>query len=163
MTHSTLFAEFKKKACIYYESGLVGHFNEHPGNFDLSLDIQEFLSDCIILIWEKNSGTLLEPRTKEIQTLGTAVLTSAKGFLMGVKLPHSLEAANPSASIMNHTCAYPCTPAMERNSSLSILVLVDNYQRFAKPYVRILVINRYPGNLLWRLNDTRPPRSHHLC
>ena len=35
---------------MYHESVSVGHLNEDQGNSDLFLDIQEILSDCIMLI-----------------------------------------------------------------------------------------------------------------
>ena len=67
-----------------------------------------------------------------------------------MKLSHSLEATTILASTVttlylnNYVCAYPL-PARcchELNSSLFILVFIDNYQKFTKPYVKVLEINK---------------------
>lgn len=45
----TLLAEFKKPPCVGHESISGGHLNEDQGNSDLFLDLQEILSDCVML------------------------------------------------------------------------------------------------------------------
>lgn len=100
----------------------------------------------------------LESRTLNKLCCHLSLLRNFKSFLVQVDevIPHGLEATNILTSTMTASCCHGAR-FFPFHSCFSWC-----YQKFTRPYINILVINRYPWNLLWQLNNTRLLQSHHL-
>lgn len=161
----------RRKPCVCYESGFP--FNEDQGNLNLSwISRSSWLHHVCSL--QQGRWDFWTLRTKNIQPNSAAIspcwgaseaTCGSKWSCPGCLEPANMSASTRTASLQNSDmCAYLRATAVELNSPLFALVLADTTKSYQTLYVKILVIHRSPGTLLWKLNSNiRPLQSPHFC